>query len=86
MTTDMDTRTIQDWWTSTINNEQLHTVIATIAFGMGLDCPDVRQVLQWAPSHDIGSYIQETGRCGRDGLAPNAVLFFSKEDERKTSP
>lgn len=56
----------------------LHIVIGTIAFGMGLDCPDVRQVLHWGASHDIELYIQETGRCGRDGYMANAVLLHSE--------
>ena len=48
---------------------------ATIAFGMG---PDVRQILHWGASNDIESYIQETGRCGRDGFTSNAVVFCGK--------
>ena len=65
---------------------KLRIIVATIAFGMGLDCPDVRQTLHWGASHDIESYIQETGRCGRDGYAANAVLFHSSKEERITSP
>ena len=42
-------------------------VITTIAFGMGLDSPDVRTALHWGPSADIESYVQESGRIGRDG-------------------
>ena len=42
-------------------NGKLRIVVGTIAFGMGLDCPDVRQILHWGASHDIESYIQETG-------------------------
>lgn len=60
----------------------LHVIIGTIAFGMGIDCPNVRQVLHWGASNDIESYIQETRRCGRDGFLSNAVLFYSKPDER----
>lgn len=39
-------------------------VIATIAFGMGLDVPDVRQSIHWGPSDTIQAYVQESGRCG----------------------
>ena len=39
-------------------------ITATIAFGMGLDCPDVRQVIHWGPFRDTESFIQETGHCG----------------------
>ena len=65
---------------------RLRIVIGTIAFGMGLDCPDVRQILHWGMSHDIESYIQETGRSGRDGFMANAVLFYCRSDSRISSP
>ena len=42
-------------------------VIATIVFGMGLDCENIREVIHWGPSSDIESYVQESGRAGRDG-------------------
>lgn len=53
---------------------------------MGLDCPGVCPILHWGPSNDIKSYIQETGRCGRDGFTSNAVVFYFKTDERFLSP
>ena len=67
-------------------NGNLRIVIATIAFGMGLDCPDVRQVIHWGPSHDIESYVQETGRGGRDGFLSCALLFYCDSDNRTSSP
>ena len=41
----------------------LRVIIATVPFGMGLDCPDVRKVIHWGPSSDIEQYLQETGRA-----------------------
>lgn len=46
-----------------------------IAFGMGIDCPNVRQVLHWGPASDIELYMQETGRAGRDMLPAQAILY-----------
>ena len=57
---------------------QLRVVIATVAFGMGIDCADVRQVFHVGPPEDIECYIQETGRAGRDGGHSLAVLMMIK--------
>ena len=53
----------------------LRIVIATVAFGMGIDCHDIRQVIHFGPSSGIESYVQETGRAGRDNLSSLAVLI-----------
>ena len=60
-------------------DSQLRIVIATIAFGMGIDCPDVRQIVHIGLPDDIVSYIQETGRAGRDGQLSLATLLITKE-------
>ena len=58
----------------------LRVIIATIAFGMGLDCPNIRRVIHWGPSSDVESYLQETGRAGRDGQSATATLFYTNVD------
>ena len=57
-------------------------LIATVAFGMGIDCKDVRQVIHFGPPVDIESYVQETGRAGRDGLPALAILVIKPKWNR----
>ena len=61
-------------------DSHLRVVIATVAFGMGLDCPNVRRVIHWGPSENIELYLQETGRAGRDRLQAQAILYHGGPD------
>ena len=56
-------------------NSALRILIATIAFGMGLDCPNIRRIIHWGCPEDVETYMQETGRAGRDGLPATAELY-----------
>lgn len=60
----------------------LRIVVATVAFGMGVDCPNVRQIIHVGLPDDICSYVQETGRAGRDVLASMATLLQSRTYHR----
>ena len=58
----------------------LRVVIATIAFGMAVDFPNVQRVIHWGPPEDVELYVQETGRAGRDQLPAQAILYCGGPD------
>ena len=67
-----------DW-----QNDKVRIIVATNAFGMGIDKPNVRQVIHMDCPDSIEAYFQEAGRAGRDGLPARAILLYNNNDHAK---
>ena len=60
--------------------DRVPVVVATSAFGMGIDKPDVRRVVHWGPPHTLEAYYQEAGRAGRDGRRAECLILWKPDD------
>ena len=76
MTTEKKEQVLSNF--SSKNDSTIEMIIATSAFGLGVDCFDIRRIIHWGLPTTIEEYVQEAGRAGKDGIRAEAILFEGK--------
>ena len=66
-------------------NSTLRLLVATTAFGMGVDCPDIERIINWGCPNTLEELVQETGRGGRDGRLTQAILYPTRLGKKVTN-
>ena len=64
---------------------KLRVILATSAFGLGVDCPDIIRVINWGPPPTLEDLLQQSGRAGRDGTQSEAILYYVKPGKNTSS-